>query len=127
MHLDLVADQRLVGERDGFLHQGDGEVRHSDVARQPHALDLAQRAERLAQRNPRVRPMQQQQIDVCEPQPAQTLLGSALELARREVRRPHLGGDEHLVALDAARAQPLPDLALVVIELGGIDMAVAQL
>src|SRR5262249_27871589 len=41
------------------------------------------------------------------------------------MRGPHFGGDEHLVALYCGGAQPLPHLAFVVVELGGIDVAVA--
>src|SRR5262249_8335661 len=89
------------------------------------ALDLAERAERVAQRNLRIRPVQQEQIDVRELQPRQARLRGTLELARRKVRWPHLRGDEHLIALYAGGAQPLPHLAFVVIKLGGVDVAVA--
>ena len=42
------------------------------------------------------------------------------------MRRPDFGGDEHLVALDAGGAQPLAHLAFVVVQLGGVDVAVAE-
>ena len=45
---------------------------------------------------------------------------------RREMRRPHLGGDEHLVARDARGAQRLADLALVVVHLRRVDVAIAE-
>ena len=61
-----------------------------------------------------------------QPQPRQAVLGGAFELARGKMRRPDLGDDEHLVALDAGGAQPLPDLALVVVHLGGVDVAIAE-
>jgi hypothetical protein len=63
MHLDLVADERLIGNCNRFVEQGYGEIGDADAAREPHALDLAQRAKRLTQRDLRVRPMQQQKID----------------------------------------------------------------
>src|SRR5262249_50683350 len=66
-----------------------------------------------------------EQIDVRELKPRQARLRGTLELARRKVRRPHLRGDEHLIALYAGGAQPLPHLAFVVIKLGGVDVAVA--
>ena len=78
------------------------------------------------ERDLRVRPMQQEEIHLREPQPRQALLGGALELARGEMRRPDLGGDEHVVALDAGCAQSFADLALVVVHLRGIDVAVAK-
>ena len=126
MHLDLIADQRLVRQPHRFVDQGDGKVRNPDMACKSHALDLAERAERLAQRDLRVRPVQQQQIDLREPQPRQALLGRALEFARRKVRRPYLRGDEHLVSCDAGSAHAFADLALVVVHLRGVDVAVAK-
>src|SRR6516165_1606832 len=74
MHLDLVAHQRLLRELHGLLDQRDGEVRHADVARKSHTLDLAERAERVAQRNLRIRPVQQEEIDLRELQPLQARL-----------------------------------------------------
>ena len=96
------------------------------MAREPLPLDLAERAKRLAERDLRVRPVQQQEIDLGEPQPHQAVLGGPFELARRKMRGPDLGGDEHLLALDARGAQPLADFALVVVHLRGIDVAVAE-
>ena len=51
--------------------------------------------------------MQQEKIDLA-PQPRQASLRRALQLARREMTRPDFGGDEHVAALDAGCAQPLP-------------------
>src|SRR5262249_39725372 len=87
---------------------------------------LAQRAERLRQWNAWIGPMQQQKIDFPEPQLRETFLGGANELARREMRRPHLGDDEHFVARDARGAQPFSHLALIVIHLSGVDVAIAK-
>lgn len=38
---------------------------------------------------------------------------------------PHLRGHEHIVAPDAGSAQAIADLAFVLINLGGVDMAIA--
>jgi len=54
------------------------------------------------------------------------LLGRELEFARRQMGLPDLGGDEDLVALDARCAQAVAHLALVVVHLGGVDMAIAE-
>jgi len=43
------------------------------------------------------------------------------------MRRPHLCGHEHVVALDPGCAQPLANFALVLVDLGRIDMAIAEL
>ena len=56
------------------------------MARQPVALDLAQRAERFRERDLRIGPVQQQQIDFGQPQPHQTFARGALKLPRREMR-----------------------------------------
>jgi hypothetical protein len=45
---------------------------------------------------------------------------------RREMVGPDLGGDKHLIPPDARGAQPLADLAFVLIDLRGIDMAVTE-
>src|SRR5262245_2708320 len=126
MHLDLIADQRLIRKLHGLFDQRDGEVRYADVAGKPRTLDLAERAECVAQRDLRVGPMQKEQVDAREPQPFQACLRRALEIARRIVRRPYLGGDEDFLARDARGAQPLPYFAFVVVKLGGIDVAVAE-
>ena len=110
----------------GMLDQRDGEIRHADVSREPVALDLAQRADGFGERHVRIGPVQQQQIDLAEPQPRQAIARRALQLARREMTGPDFGGDEHVAALDAGRAQTFTDFALVVIHLGGVDVPVAE-
>ena len=127
MHLDLIADQRLVRKLHGLFDQRDGEVRYADVAGKSRALDLAEGAERVAQRDLRVGPMQQKQVDVREPQSLQTCLRRALEIAGGKVRRPYLRGDKDVLARDACGAQPLPHLAFVIVKLGGVDVPVAEL
>ncbi len=55
-------------------------------------------------------------------------LQAVLNLGRRIfARRIELGGDEHLVAWHAAFAERLPDAFLVAIDLGGVNVAVAEL
>src|SRR3979409_1098360 len=43
------------------------------------------------------------------------------------MRGPDLGGHEHVVAPDPRGAQALADLAFVLIDLGGVDVAIAEL
>ncbi len=88
------------------------------------ALHLGHRAERLGERHARVRPVDQQQVDGVEPQLRQAP-GRALELARRQQGRRHLGGDEDLVA-HAGGAHALAHRAFVVVHLRGVDVAVAE-
>ena len=70
--------------------------------------------------------MQQQQVDLGQAQPRQALLGRSLEIVGREMRGPDLGGEEYLVALHAGGAQALADLALVLVDLRGVDVAIAE-
>jgi hypothetical protein len=70
--------------------------------------------------------VQQQQIDLRETQLCQALLGRSLKIVRRKVRGPNLGGHKHLVAIDAGSAQALADRAFILIDLRGVDMAIAE-
>ena len=70
--------------------------------------------------------MQQQQIDLAQPQPHQAIARRALELARGEMARPDFRGHEHVVALGARGAKAFANLALVFVELRGIDVAIAE-
>jgi len=96
------------------------------MAGQSLALDPRQRAQRIRERHLRVRPMQQQQVDLGHAQPRQALLGGSLEIVRLEVGGPDLGGEEYLVAFHAGSAHALAHLALVVVGLRGVDVAVAE-
>src|SRR5215207_7894875 len=88
--------------------------------------DPCQRAQRLHQRHLRVRPVQQQQVDLGQAQSHQAFLGRTLQIMRREMRRPDLGGEEDLIALHARGAQALADLAFVLVHLRGVDVAIAE-
>ncbi len=70
--------------------------------------------------------MNQQKVDMRHAEPLQAAFDRRLEIARRKIQVTHLGGEEYLVARHAGLADALPDLGLVVIEDGGIDMAVAH-
>jgi hypothetical protein len=70
--------------------------------------------------------VQQQQIDFGQMQSGEALLDRSLEIVRREMIGPDFRGDKDLVALDAGSPQALTDLALVLIDLRGIDMAVTE-
>src|SRR5260370_1215324 len=106
MYLDLVADERLGCKLHGLFDERNGKVRYPDVASQTRALDLAQGAERIAQWDLWVWPMQQEQVDLAKPQSRQALLRGTLKIARSKMRRPDLGGDEDLIASDARAAKP---------------------
>src|SRR5579859_3967074 len=126
MAFDLVADQGLARRRQRLLDQRECEIRHADVAGEAVALDLAQRADGFGKRYLRVGPVQQEEIDLAQAQPHQTIAGGPLQFARREMARPDLGRDENLAARHARRPQPFADVALVVVHFGGVDVPVAE-
>ena len=104
-----------------------GEVRHADVARPPVLADLVQRVQRLLERHVRVRPVQEQQVELVDAEPLQRLLRVALDLVGRRLVVRHLRGQEDLVARHAALGDPAPDLALVLVRARGVDLPVADL
>jgi hypothetical protein len=126
MEFDLIADQRLRAGRDRLFDQSHGKIRNADVPRQTDFLDIRQRTQGLLQRHPRIGPMQQQQIDLGKMQLAQAFSGGALKIVRREMRGPDLGRHEHIVALDPGGAQAIADLAFVLVDLRGVDVAIAE-
>ena len=127
MDFDLQRGERLGRRACRFVEHGDVEIRHPDIFREPGLFDLAQRADRLRQRNLRVGPVDQQQIDPRQTEPLQAFIDRALEIARRQAVEPDFGGDEDLFALDAGGAQAVAHLALVAIHLRGVEMPVAQM
>lgn len=73
-------------------------------------------------------PVQQVQVDVVEPQRLEALVEALLHA--RVVRRPHLGHDEDVLALDArveGGLQPLADLILITVTVRAVDELVACL
>ena len=70
--------------------------------------------------------MQQQEIHVAQAEPRQALARGAFKFAGRKVRRPDFRRDEHIIAPHSGGVQALPDIALVFINLGGVDMAVTK-
>ena len=122
----LIAYQRFAAGLHRLFDLRHAEIGDADVTRKPVALGLDEDADRLGKRKPGTRPVQQQQIDLAQAQPRQTLVHRAIEFARSEMRRPDLRCYEHFVALDARPAQPLAHLALVVIHFGGVDVPVAE-
>jgi hypothetical protein len=125
MILDLIAYQRRRTGRDGLFDQRHREVRYADMPGHAEFPDMCKRAQRLLQRNAGIGPVQQQQIDVPQAQRCQALLGGSLKIVRRKMRGPHLGGHEHLLAIDPGGTQSVAYLAFVLVDLGGVDMAIA--
>ena len=123
--LDLVGDQRFRTDPHRLVEHGDGEIRHSDMARQPAALGLGERAERLRKQHFRLRPVHQQEVDIIELQRFQAGLGRAQEVGLARIQFGHFGGNPELVARDAAGADAFADALLGAVFARGVDQAVA--
>jgi len=126
MPFDLIGHQGLGRKLHHLRQEVHGEIGNADVPREAFPLHPAQRADGVGERDPRVRPMDQQKIDLGEAKLREALLGRALEFARREMVGPHLRGDEDVGTGHAGGPQPLADLALVAVHLGGVDMAIPE-
>lgn len=96
------------------------------MAGEPLLPDPRQRAQCLHQRHLRIRPVQQQQVDLGQAQSHQAFLGRTLQIVGSEMRGPDLGGEEDLIALHARGTQALADLAFVLVHLRGVDVAIAE-
>ena len=96
-------------------------------ARESVTLHIAQRVNRILERQPFVRPMQQKKVDLTKPQMADAVLDRALKQARREIVGRDFGHDENLLALDAGCTHALADLAFVPVHLRGVEMPIAEL
>src|SRR5262249_38218559 len=101
-------------------------IRNPDMARQAVALDLAERAERVAEWNLRIGPMQQQQVYFAQAQPCQAVTRGAFEIARREMRGPDFRRHEDIAALDALRVQSFADLPLIGVHFRRVDVTIAE-
>src|SRR6266851_547487 len=71
-----------------------------------------------------LRPVNQIQIDIIRSEPLQAALSLGGWILARRIE---LGGDEHLVTPNATLAQRPPDAFLVAIDLGGVNVSVAEL
>jgi hypothetical protein len=70
--------------------------------------------------------MDQEQVDLFEPEAFQTRFGGAHEIGRREIGPPDLGGDEDVAPGDAGRPQSRSDSGFIVVGCRGVDMAIAD-
>jgi hypothetical protein len=68
----------------------------------------------------------QVQVEVVEPEPGQRLLEGSLGAVLAAVLDPQLGGDEQLLPRDAAGGDGPADGLLVLVALGGVEVAVAD-
>ncbi len=70
--------------------------------------------------------MQQQQINFAHAQPHKTFLGRAQEIVGREMRRPDFGRHEDVGTAGTGGANALSHLALILIDLRGINVAITE-
>src|SRR6516225_9866181 len=126
MTFDLVADQGFARQSHGLFDEFNCEIRNADMACQAVTLDLAERAERAAEWNLRIGPMQQQQVHFAQAQPRKAVTRGTFEIARREMRRPDFRRYENIAALDARLVQSFADLPLIVVHFRRVDVTIAE-
>ena len=76
--------------------------------------------------SPGQRLVEDEQVDVVDAELAGALVEGVEGLVVAVVADPHLGLDEHVVAVDAAAADGVADAAFVAVGGGGVDVAVAD-
>ncbi len=125
MMLDLVRHERRFGKFQGAGEKRSGKIGNADMAREPVALRTIQRPDAGLERHRRVRPVDEQEVDLIEPERVQALLRGTAKIRRADVGPPHLGRHEDRIAGHAGGAQALADFPFVGIHGRGIEMAIA--
>jgi hypothetical protein len=124
VRLDLV-DRRddlvVVDEVDQPVGE---EVRHADGLREPFAVELLHRAPLAVV--VAVRLVDEVEVHVIEAQPLQRRVDRALGVLLAGILDPQLGGDEQLLARDAALLDGPPHGLLVAVRGGGVEGPVAR-
>ena len=123
--LHLVDHRRDLIERGKIRQTHRVNVAHADGAHLAFLVQLLQCAPGTVHIGERL--MEQHQIQIIQSQPPQRTFNRFTGLRIAVMFDPHLGGDEQLTAVDAAVANALPDLGLVHIGLGGVDVSVSDL
>ena len=130
VRLDLIDGGhglRLLGEP---VQVGDLEVRDADAACPAvlgEFLEHIPGGDEVAVVKSGQRPVDQKQVDVIRTQRAQCVVECAARVIGPVIAVVELAGDEHLAAVQPGIADPLTDLLLVAVHLGGVDVAVADL
>jgi len=129
VQFDLVGSDVLGAHGcDGLLHQVDGEVGNTNLARQAHAFGFQQLPHELGDGHLVFRrwPVDQGQVQVIGLELAQAFLEAWDQLAFGEIGDPDLAGDKQLIPWDATVGDSLADICFVLVDLRGVDGAVAQ-
>ena len=137
MREDLVDHGRDAAVVEDVVQVRALEVRHADRAQLARVMGLLQRAPRfeialeevaaLAELGPGLRTVDEHQVDVIKPERLQRSVDALFRLGVALALGGELGGHEHLVSRDAAGAHAFAHAALVLIGLGGVDVAIADL
>ena len=96
------------------------------MARQPGVAHGVERTDRAFERNRRIRPMDEQKIDIVDAKTSQACVCRALQVAWRDIGVPDLGREKNVAARNTGGCDALPHLDLVFVKRGGVDMPVAK-
>src|SRR3954452_7340870 len=124
--LDLVDGRYDVSPVEKARQVRDGEVRDSDGAHTPVVVQPLERLPRLdVSVALRRRPMNQVEVDDVETEQLLAVVERAQRRVVAMVGVPHLGGDEQLIAWDAAVTNGTANAFFVVVQRCRVDEAIA--
>ena len=129
VQLNLVGGNVFGTHRgNGFFHQRDGEVGHTDCSGQALLLGFQQRPHKLGNGHCVVGrwPVNQGQVQMLGAQFFQAVLEAGDQRVLAEVADPDLAGDVQLITGHAALGNGLAHVGFVLINLCGIHGAVTQ-
>jgi hypothetical protein len=128
MQLDLIHGRNDAGGVDELGQHGLGEVRHPDRADEPTIARVDHAPPRVdVPADARVRPVDQLQVEVVEPEHAEGALDAVDRLLATVVAPRDLRCHEQIGAVDAAATHRFADLALVLVVDRRVEQAIAAL
>src|SRR5690606_16519697 len=94
---------------------------------EPALAHIIEGFDRGGERNARIWPVDEQEVDIVEPHELQAALGRALQIGRRQIRPPNLRGKEDFLARNPRSPDRLTHLPLIFVSGRRVHMAVADL
>src|SRR5690625_4412797 len=125
--LKLVAEQRYPELLDRLLHQRQIEVAHADIDRLTLITQSHHGLKRPLQRDIRVGPVYQKQIQIGCIQVPQAILDSLKDIIVLQIRMPYLGCNEELLPISPRYLYRLSDLRFIFVHLCCIDVGITQI
>jgi hypothetical protein len=125
--LDLVSENRRVGELSGVIEALDRKVTHADMSDQSFLPEFGHCAEGLFQGCPEVALVDQEEIDGVGLELVQARLRRSVDARTIAVRPVEFRGQKEVLAIDPGFLDRRPDFAFVPVGLCGIDVSVSEI